>query len=260
MNARTWTGTLAPAAATIAAIAAANATGPRTSAAVAASPAASTAAATAQATQSGIDQAYGLGRLVERGLNVAQQIVTRLDSSAEADEALRDVVAVPPTRAAFGGRVQAAETGGVDHELAGFDEALGTLSRVEREGDDHSDAGVAHPDDVVARAECAGQRLRVRALALEADVEGRERAVGQPGLERAWDGPGLRAPVSDLLCERVVASRHVAHQQIGVAGHRLRVCVDGQVAAQVERPLAERGRKRVVERDDGTGRVRGGGN
>src|SRR3954453_11570620 len=106
-----------------------------------------------------------------------------------------------PARAALRAGVDAAEAGRIEHELAGVDEALSTLGGLERERHDH--AARAHLEPTLPQG--ARDCLRVRTLSCEADPEGRERAVRQPGLERPGDGAGARTRIADLLRKRLVS-------------------------------------------------------
>src|SRR4051794_30433251 len=135
----------APTTATIPASAAAIATGPRKKPSVAISPTASTPAAIIHQTQSST-----AAILIERPLDVREQVRGVLAAGGQADEALGHGVAAP-ARAALGDGVDAAEAGGVGDELGGGEEALGALLAAEVERDDHAVAVHLPPRDLVTR-------------------------------------------------------------------------------------------------------------
>ena len=72
---------------------------------------------------SGLAAAWRSSRTCERLFDVIHDIVRRFAANAEADKSLADRVAAP-ARAALGARMQPAEARGLDHELAGRQEAL----------------------------------------------------------------------------------------------------------------------------------------
>ena len=137
-----------------------------------------------------------------------------LAARREADEALRHGVPAP-AGAALGARVDAAEAGGVGDQAGGGEEALGALLRAEVERDDRAVAAHLAPRDLVARVVreprvahglhvvAGGEQPRDRdgvvAAALEPQRERGQRAVREPGLERAGDRARVAAPVAERL-------------------------------------------------------------
>ena len=91
---------------------------------------------------------------------------------------------------------------------------------------------------------------------MQAEVERAHAAQQQPGLERAEDGALVVAERADAGPELVLARGHQrAREHVAVAVQVLGGGVHDEVGAQLERPGEQRGRDRVVDRDQGTGRV-----
>ena len=147
--------------------------------------------------------------------SAAQTSATRsprvLDPGADADEARRDVVDAPAQaplgracarrRSSSPRRQPARRRGTPARAPRSRGRSTGRCRSARRRrcarrarGRDRRAGRVAHVAHVVARRQRARQRERVRALALVAHVERRERAVREPGLERAGDRAGQAAP------------------------------------------------------------------
>ena len=101
------------------------------------------------------------------------------------------------------------------------------------------------------------ERERRRRLlgAIEADGEGPQAAQGQERLHHA----GHRAVGDASAIEAGEQLRPLRHQgaeeQVGVAADELRGAVEDDVGAELERPLAQRRRERVVDDDERAARV-----
>src|SRR5260221_9191769 len=120
-------------------------------------------------------------RDVESLGEVVGQVLRILTAGAQADEALGHGVAAP-ARAPLSGRMDTAETGGLDHEPARPEKALGMGAALQREADDGAEAPhlargdlmrgivwqtrVAQAPHLGPRSEELSNRQRVRALPL----------------------------------------------------------------------------------------------
>ena len=110
--------------------------------------------------------------------------------------------------------------------------------------------GVPHPLDRRVVLQAPGQLGRVACGALDAQVQRAQAAQRQPRLPRAGDGAVQRA-VRLQPPRRAPASRVTrdAQEDVGVAAEVLGRRVQDDVRAELERPLHQRGRERVVDRE-----------
>lgn len=210
-------------------------------------------------------------RFVQRPLDVRQQVLRVLRADREADEALRHGVAAP-TAPALGGGTYPAETRRVVDQPQRGEEALrrlpvGQLERHHRTEAPHlahgdpvrrvgGQSGIPQPGDLVPPGQHLGEGQSRGALPVDAQLERRERTVGEPGLHRARDGPDDLAPAPYVGGQQGITAGDMAQQDVAVPGHALGVAGHREVRAELQRALADRGGQGVVDGDQRTCLVR----